>query len=322
MAIDGPILLVLPPRPLRLRFVELIGAAYPDLEIHDAATIDELEDKWAEAKAIFTFGQFLTDEAVGRASSLRWIQSLGSGVDGIIDRPDLREEVIVTNARGAHRTCVSEAAFALMIALARDLPRLVRAQDRHSWAPRPARLLEGRTVGIFGVGVIAEGLAERCKAFGMKVEGISDRASAPLFDMMHAKSDMVAAVSRFDYFVVLAPLTVQTHGIIDRHVLAAMKPDAFLINVARGGVVDETALLEALQSGKLAGAALDVFSVEPLPETSPFWAMPNVLISPHAGGQHDSYAESVMPIVLPNIAAMRRADIGALQNRIDRGSAE
>src|SRR5882757_3153438 len=159
-----------------------------------------------------------------------------------------------------------------MLSLARDMPRSAHAQERNAWERWPARLLEGKTVGILGVGLIAEYLAPICKALGMTVIGISGSPRpAPGFDRVVARADLMKVVPEFDFLVALAPLTPQTRGIIGEKVFAAMKPSAYLVNVARGGVVDEPALMVALESDKIAGAALDVFSEEPLPASSPLW---------------------------------------------------
>src|SRR5262252_8362442 len=196
----------------------------------------------------------MADEVLRAAVNLKWIQTLGTGVDNLIDLPSLRKDVIITNVHGIHGAPVSEAALAAMFALSRDLPRFVRNQERREWARWPARLLDGKTVGIFGLGVIAEALAPKCKALGMRVVGIS---SAPRklagFDQIVARDDLVAAMRDLDYFVLLTPLTPQTRGIIGLEVLAAMKPTAYLVNLARGGVVDEAALLDVLARRAIAG---------------------------------------------------------------------
>lgn len=312
----APTVIVLPVKAMRDRIVKLILAAVPGLNLKVADSFDELRDDLENVEVILTFGQFLTDEAVAKAKRLRFIQALGSGVDGILDRTGLSPEVMIASARGAHRDCVSEAAFALMLAVARDLPRLVRAQQDRKWAPAPSRLLKGKTVGILGVGVIAEGLAERCKAFGMSVVGVSSRTSAPGFDLMVRRSELAKAAGSFDYLVLLAPLEEGSRHIVNREVLQAMKPSSVLVNVARGGIVDENALLEALRNGPIAAAALDVFEQEPLPPDHAFWTEPNVLISPHTGGQHDEYAESIMPFVGSNLRAYFAGHERALVNRV------
>lgn len=308
--------LVLPNVGVRRDFERALGALLPSvqLEVMDPIAAGTGAEALREVEALFTFGAFISNEALQGAERLRWIQGLGAGIDGLVDRSGLDPGVWVTSARGVHGPCVSEAAFAMMLAMSRDFPKLFRAQQAHQWATGPAQLLAGRTVGVVGVGVIAEALAKRCKAFDMRVEGLSSRTSAPFFDRLRPYDDLVAAVADVDYLVLLTPLTETTAGLIDARVLAALKPDAFLINVSRGGVVDEAAMIRALTSGRLRGAALDVYAVEPLPKDSPLWDMPNVLISPHSAGQHRDYAQDVAPIVATNLAALREGRFSDLVN--------
>jgi len=226
------------------------------------------------------------------ARKLKWVNALGTGLDGILDAPSLRPDVIVTATRGIHGVPMSEMAFMLMLALARDFPRVVHAQDNGIYRRWTPSLLHGKTVGILGVGQIAEVLAPRCKAFGMNVVGIS-RTSRPLsgFDRIVLRTDLVNAVRAFDFFILLVPFDAETQGIVSRDVIAAMKPSSYLINLARGGVVDEAALMAALQEGRVAGAALDAFQNEPLPPDSPWWRAPRTIVTPHIAGTYDRYAE-------------------------------
>ena len=166
-----------------------------------------------------------------------------------------------------------------MLSLARDLPRSVHAQENGQWERWPSRCSSGKTVGILGVGLIAEYLAPICKTFHMTVIGISGSPrAAPGFDRMVARGDLMKVAGELDYLVVLAPLTPETRNIVGAKLLAAMKPTAYLVNVARGGVVDEPALIKALEAGQIAGAGLDVFSQEPLPPDNPLWKTKNVTI--------------------------------------------
>src|SRR5882757_2238683 len=202
-----------------------------------------------------------------------------------------------------------------MLSLARDMPRSARAQDKSAWERWPARLLEGKTVGILGVGLIAEYLAPICKALGMTVIGISGSPRpAPGFDRVVARADLMKVAPEFDYLVALAPLTPETRGIVGEKLLAAMKPSAYLVNVARGGVVDEPALIKALEAGTIAGAALDVFSEEPLPPTNPLWKTKNVTIFPHLGGYSQGYEDRAMPTIEGNMRKFLAGDLKTMVN--------
>src|SRR5262249_4899231 len=167
----------------------------------------------------------MSEEVLRPAANLKWIQTLGTGVDNLIDLPSLRKDVVVTNVHGIHGAPVSEAALASMFALGRDLPRFVRNQDQRHWGRWPARLVDRKAVGIFGLGAIAEALAPKCKALGMRVVGISGAPRAVAgFDHVYARADLKKAVAELDYFVLLTPLTPATRGIVDADILSAMKP--------------------------------------------------------------------------------------------------
>jgi phosphoglycerate dehydrogenase-like enzyme len=181
-------------------------------------------------------------------------------------------------------------AFLTMLALTRDFRRIERQRAEQKWERYPGALLSEKTVGILCLGAIAEDMAPRFKAFGMRVVGISrTRRPIPGFDQIYARSELVQAAAELDYLVLLVPLEDDTRNIVNDAVLSAMKPTAFLINLARGGVLDEDALLRALNNKQIAGAALDALAREPLPPDNPLWTMPNVIITPHIGGFSDTY---------------------------------
>jgi phosphoglycerate dehydrogenase-like enzyme len=315
------ILLTLPPQ-VRAPYYDDVRANFPGLRVDMVDHVAKIDPYLPEADVLITFGPHLEDRAdhvLQRASKLRWIQALGTGVDNIIDRPALRDEVILTNIHGIHGSAMSEAALMAMLALARNLPALVRQQQSRTWERRPGRLLDGKTVGIFGVGAIAMALAPRCKALGMTVVGISSvKREVAGFDRMYGRDELAVAVGELDYFVLLTPYSPATHHVVDARVLDAMKPSICLINLARGGVVDEDALIEVLRARRIAGAALDVFAKEPLAKDSPFWAMDNVLITPHVGGFNDEYARQALVVVNENIRRFLAGDTAHMINVVKR----
>jgi phosphoglycerate dehydrogenase-like enzyme len=261
----------------------------------------------------------MADHVLEKGKKLRWIQALGTGVDGIVDRPPFRKGVLVSNMHGLHGDSVPEAAIMLMLALARDLPRALRQRNARKWERYPSQLLKGKTVGIFGVGAIARSLAPKCRSFGMTVVGITSAPRAMEgFDRMVHRDDLESAVRELDFLVLLTPYTPETHGIVGAKMLAAMKPSAFLVNLARGGIVDEDALVGALREKRLAGAALDVFAAEPLPEDHPLWSMDNVIVTPHLGGFHDQYAEEALPTVVENFRKFLAGDLDKMKNVVKR----
>ncbi|HET7199317.1 MAG TPA: D-2-hydroxyacid dehydrogenase [Burkholderiales bacterium] len=312
------ILLTLPEK-IRMQYYHGLRGAFPDLGIDLVDHHSRVDPYINEADILLTFGAHMADHVLEKGRKLRWIQALGTGVDGIVDRPPFREGVLVTNMHGLHGDSVPEAAIMLMLALARDLPRAMRQRNARKWERYPSRLLKGKTVGIFGVGAIARSLAPKCRSFGMTVVGIS---SAPRsmegFDRMVHRDELEKTVSGLDFLVLLTPYTPQTHGIVGARVLAAMKPSAYLVNLARGGIVDEEALAGALRENRLAGAALDVFANEPLPGDHPFWSMENVIVTPHLGGFHDQYAEEALPTLVENFRRFLAGDIEHMVNVVKR----
>ncbi len=306
------------PEQVRKRYYDHLRITCPELTVTLVDHPGKADPFIASADVLLTFGAQIADYADGlfrKAAKLKWIQALGTGVDNLADQPALSPEVVITNLHGIHGPAMSEAALLAMLALGRDLPRSVRNQDRHQWERWPGRLVNGRTVGIFGVGAIAADLAPKCKALGMRVVGItSNKRKVPNFDEVYGRNELVEAVRGIDFFVILTPYSAETRGIVGAEVLAAMKPRSYLINLARGGVVDEDALAEALRAGRIAGAALDVFIKEPLPETHPLWEFKNVIITPHLGGFHDTYVDDALPIIEAN---MRRFLAGDTRNMIN-----
>lgn len=308
------ILLTLP-EPIRGQYRDRLQTRFPNLNIALVDHHSKVDPHIGEADALLTFAPMLSDHVLQSATRLKWVQALGTGVDNLIDRPCLRKDVIVTNVHGIHGPPVSEAAIAAMLALARNLPYAIRLQEKRQWRRFPAQLLHNKTVGIFGIGAIAEALAPKCKVFGMRVIGVS---SAPRevagFDRMHDSAELAALAGEFDFFVLLTPLTEKTRNSIGAEIFAAMKPTSFLVNLARGGVVDEAALLEVLRDGRIGGAALDVFNEEPLPADHPFWAMDNVIITTHQGGFCDVYIDHAWPTLEANMQCFLNGDIGGMIN--------
>ncbi len=303
------------PQAIREQYRDRLEAAFPDLTFTLVDHHSRAAPYIADADVLITFGAHMADHVLAEGTRLRWIQALGTGVDGIADSPSLRDGVIVTNLHGLHGPAVSECVLASMLALARNLRRSWANQVAQRWERFPVALLKGKTVGILGVGAIAEELAPKCAALGMPVVGISSaQRDVAGFERMWPRDQLVEAVTQVDHLVLLTPYTTETHGIVSAAVLEAMKPSSFLINVARGGVVDEAALIQALRSGSIAGAALDVFTEEPLPADHPFWTMDNVLITPHTAGFHTGYADDALPIVEDNLRRFIAGDLANLRN--------
>jgi phosphoglycerate dehydrogenase-like enzyme len=310
------IVLTLPP-DVTEQYRSRLAKTFPELTIDVAATADKAAAALPQADMLLTFGQMMKNLKldIAGAGKLKWVQALGTGLDGITDQPALKPDVTVTSLHGVHGAPVSEAALASMLALARDIPGFVRAQDERQWKRWPAKLLHQKTVGILGIGVIAEALAPKCKAMGMTVIGItSSPRKVAGFDRVHPTSEMLKVLPECDHFVLLTPYSSATHQMIDAKVFAAMKPGAYFVNLARGGVVDEDALIDALRSGRIGGAALDVFNTEPLPSDNPLWTFKNVIISTHQGGFCDTYPDLAMPILEHNVRCFLKNDLKSMMN--------
>ena len=299
----------------RFLYERIIAPRFPALTVQTVGTIDELKANIGRAEILMSFGVRLPPGIFAHASRLKWVHAFGTGVDGIADQETLHRDVLITSTKGIHGPPVAEAALASMLALSRDLPRSVRGQDRRVWDKWRMRLLDRKIVGILGVGAIAQALAPRCQAMGMTVVGIS-RTPRPAagFDRIVLRSDLEHVVGDLDYLVLLLPLEPDTRHIVGDRVLAAMKPTSYLINVARGGVLNDAALVRALESKKLAGAALDVFDQEPLPVDHPFWRMPNVIITPHFGGYYDRYVEDSADQICRNMERFLAGRVAEMEN--------
>ena len=300
---------------MRARYKAMLLERFPQLTINVVGHHNDVGPYIADVDILLCFSPPMADHVVRDAPKLKWIQALGTGVDNIVDLPSLGKEVLVTNVRGIHGAPVSEATIAFMLSLARDMPRSVRAQDQSKWERWPSALLTGKTVGIFGVGLIAEYLAPICKTFGMTVVGISGSPrETKNFDRMAHRNDLTKVAGDLDFLVALTPLTPETRNIVDAKVFAAMKPTAYLVNVARGGVVDEPALIAALEAGKIAGAGLDVFSQEPLPPDNPLWKTKNLTIFSHLGGYSQGYEDRAMPTIAGNMGKFLAGDLKSMIN--------
>jgi phosphoglycerate dehydrogenase-like enzyme len=211
-------------------------------------------------------------ETFPRAPRLKWIHVLSAGIDRQLSPEIIASPAPMTNGRGVFSRPLGEWAIGAMVYFAYDLPRVLRNQRACVWEPFAHEELHGRTVAIVGYGDIGQAVGERATAFGMRVNPIRRN---------HRPEDLIGAMEAADYIALTAPLTPETRGLIGARQIAAMKPTAVVINVGRGPVIDQAALLAALESGKIRGAALDVFETEPLPGDHPFYKMENVLVSPH-----------------------------------------
>jgi len=298
-------------------YKKALSPKFADVVIHGATKEEEVGEFIGQTDILLTIR--ISNELLKKASRLQWIHVLTTGVDYILNLPSLRKEVILTSTRGIHGPQVSEMAFLLMLAFNRDFPEVVRNQDRRTWERWPGRLLWKKKVAILGVGVIGEEIARKCKAFGMEVYGIDIvRRKVEWVDFFYGPEDIVKVAKEVDYFIIVAPYSPQTERLVGLNVLSAMKPTAFLVNLGRGKIVDEEALVKMLKSGRIAGAGLDTYCQEPLPKDHPFWGMKNVIVSPHVAGMSDVYVEQALPVFEENLRRFLKGEKGNLLNLIER----
>lgn len=259
----------------------------------------------------------LTPRQVAMAGALQLMQVVTVGVDHVLSPELLASAAKLCSTRGMHGATIAEQVFAFMLGFARGLPTLLAQQQKKSWQPYRPALLQNSTLGIVGFGTLGQAIGKRALAFDMKVIGLRQHpAPSPYATAVWGIERLEELLPLVDHLVLSLPLTPATTNLLSRARLKMLKPTAYLYNVARGAVVDEGALAEALATGQLAGAGLDVFVTEPLPESSPLWGLPNVIITPHTGGYMADYRRQAFAIFLENL---RRWQSGLpLLNEVDR----
>ncbi|MDR1565901.1 MAG: D-2-hydroxyacid dehydrogenase [Treponema sp.] len=252
---------------------------------------------------------------------LRWFQVWSAGVDGLIAHPELKEHpVVITNTSGMHREQIAEHIFAMILSRNRVFPKIFAAQKRREWItlmdPETA-VLSGKSMLIIGYGAIGEHTAAAARVFGMKVTGIRRRQAPICGDVrVETMEKLPELLPEADYVVNILPYTQETKNILGKKEFALMKQGAVYVNVGRGLTNDEAALIEALRSGRLAAALLDVTATEPLPSDSPLWGMENVIVTPHYAGMRPDYPALAMEITLENL---KRYNLGEpLVNLVDK----
>lgn len=293
----------------------LLERHFPGRPVHCWSSEDEFAAGLAEVEFLLALNPPRGHWA--RARRLRLIQVLGAGVDGVLPAPDLPASVVLANQRGMSAEPMAEFGLTLVLALLKQLPFFVAAQRDRAWRRTLPARAAGRTLGILGLGAIGEALAERAAALGMRVIGTQRSPKRhPAVERIEPPERTDAVLAESDVVVVLLPLTDETRGLLSRERLARMKPGAWLVNLARGGIVDESALLEALRAGGLAGAAFDVFATEPLPPESPLWDAPNLWITPHMAGGFPEILDETTRLFAENVARLERGE--PVRNAIDR----
>jgi phosphoglycerate dehydrogenase-like enzyme len=268
------------------QFVDELRATFPDVIFHRAATPEEEIELIRDADV---YCGEPSREVFLAAQRLLWIQCPGTGIDRIVSIPEIREsDVILTNARGPHTNPMADHAFGMILTFAHCLREQWEDQKVHYWdtGKYDERVLElsGSTLGILALGGIGMAVARRGYGFGMEVYAVDAHPmpTPPEVKAVWGLDRLDELLQMSDWFVITAPFTPETEGLIDRRRIERLKPGAYVIAISRGGILDEEALIDGLRSGQIAGAGLDVMAVEPLPADSPLWDIDNVILSPHA----------------------------------------
>jgi glyoxylate/hydroxypyruvate reductase A len=287
------------------------------------ALSDAQREHWlallGEADILFDFDWLAPERLLEHAPRLRWVQGTSAGIGQLLRRTGLIEsDLVFTTAAGVHGSPLAEFVILGLLYFYRDVPRLQRMQRAHRWERYTNRELAGRRALVVGLGAVGRAIAQRLAAQGLEVWGARRTPGPPPegVSRLLPMTDLASVLGLIDALILACPLTPETKGLIGAAELTAMPAGALLINVARGAVVDERALVQALRDGRLGGAALDVAEVEPLPEGSPLWDLPNVLISPHSASTVDAENRRIVDVFLANL--QRYLDGLPLINRFDR----
>jgi len=287
-------------------------------------TAEAFRDVVEDAHVIYNWGakRDVLEQLLRETPKLQWIHSRSAGLDSLLFPELVESPVPLTNGRGVFSQSLGEFVIAGILYFAKDFRRMIRNQEAGRWEQFNVQEISGQTMGIIGYGDIGRACAWRAKALGLRVLALRRRpeqsAGDPYVERVYGFDGMEEMIRQCDYVVAAAPLTAETKSLVGTKAFAAMKPSAVVLNVGRGPVIDETAMLQALQTGKIRGAALDVFTVEPLPEGHPFYSMQNVLLSPHCSDNTQDWLEQAMLFFYRNLDHFQKGE--PLENVVDKRS--
>ena len=280
---------------------------------------DESElSKAADAEcAIGTNNGARVRKLLDAAPKLRWYHSVGAGVEDLVGVTELRERgITLTNNSGSYDIQIAEHAIAFILAGAKRLHRYRDQQARHEWKEHQQDELRGATLVVYGLGSIGAEIGRLGAALGMRVVGVRRRvAPVPGIERIVPPQQLAEVAADADYLAIAAPLTPATSGAVSRDVIGRMKKTAWIVNIARGAIVDEDALVDALRAGRLGGAGLDAFTTEPLPADHPLWTLENVMISPHSSNSSPRVRERTLALFVENLRRFKASE--PLLNRVD-----
>lgn len=288
-------------KPEKLAALE---AAVPGIVIEAYPHVKEALPHVGDADAIAMWGFQDAEPLLQAAPKVRWVHSLSDGVERLLTPSMMTRPIVLTNSHGVHDRAVSEHAMALLLSWFHRIPEAVRHQDAHEWKRPRGDILYKKHLLLAGFGGIGRAIAERARVFGMTVTAVKRTRSDELFaDKVYSTEEIMTALPEADVVIAALPATKETENFFDADKFAAMKKGALFINIARASVVDEKALITALEEGRLAGAALDVFSKEPLPAESPLWDMKNVIMTPHIASMTPDFWDRLLDLLKENLTA-------------------
>lgn len=302
------ILINLEPDRLTEEQIAQIQSAAPDMQVRMTQDPDEIEKILADVEIVVGG---LPHHLFDQARNLRWLQQWGAGADWLLRTPQaVQHDFVLTSASGVHAIPISEQIIGYLLAFARGLHRAICAQTKREWHRETKQSLfelAGKTMALIGVGAIGERTAEIAVALGMRVLGVrrDTQQQVPNTEATVGPDQLLDVLAQADFVVLTVPLTQETRGMIGERELRAMKPTAYVVNIGRGATIQQEALIQALQEGWIAGAGLDVFTPEPLPQDSPLWDMENVIITGHYAGMTPEYDNRALEILLENLQRYR-----------------
>ncbi len=321
--------------PIEQEWVERLKRVSSDVTIEQASSWSDQDGRWQEVEVLYGFPWKLPQ--LEQTPHLRWVQLYSAGADRLADSPLYQSDVMITTASGVHSINIAEYVFTMIHAWYREVPQLLTWKQGKEWDKGKQSIdssvqeLHGQTIGIVGYGSIGRQIGRLAHGYGMRILAMQHGSNhkdtgyqfpnvgdpeGTLPEKYYTFDQLHEMVQECDVVVVSVPLTNETKEMFNAEVFEAMKDSAFFVNIARGDVCDEAALIDALKRKKIAGAALDVFQQEPLPSTSPFWDMPNVLMSPHDSGATPHYNERVATIFEANLRRYLAGE--SLYNLVDK----
>jgi phosphoglycerate dehydrogenase-like enzyme len=308
---------------LKEEIKEHLKNEFPESEFRFYNKMKEAAADLENAEILITFGEDLTDELVNQAKSLKWIMVISAGLDKMPFEALEKRNILITNARGIHKTPMAEYTISMMLQVSRKAKELMRKQEKHDWDRKvPMTEISGQTIGILGTGAIGGEIARLSKAFHMKTIGFN-RSGHPAehFDSIVNKEGIGQLYQESDFIVNVLPSTNLTTGFIEKEAFSSMKSTAVLINIGRGTTIDESAMISALRGNEFSHAVLDVFEKEPLCSESPLWDMENVTVTPHLSGISPQYQVRAIEIFCDNLKLYMKKEQSNMINIIpfDRG---